>query len=133
MHPRLTYSLAILLTIALGLTSRALAGIPPATGDALWAAMLFYGVRWLRPRQTLAQAWSISLLACWAVEASQLHQAEWLNAIRATTLGALVLGRGFLWTDLLAYAVGCSLAAFAEWGIRGRVAAARWPHHKIRG
>lgn len=129
MQSRLTYSLAILFAIALGLASRALPGIPPATGDVLWAAMLFYGVRWLVPRQSLAQAWSVSLLACWAVEASQLYQADWLNAIRATTLGALILGHGFLWTDLLAYAVGCSLAAFAEWGIRGRIAVARLPRH----
>ena len=34
------------------------------------------------------------------VEESQLYHASWIDSIRGTTLGALVLGHGFLWSDL---------------------------------
>jgi hypothetical protein len=45
----------------------------------------------------------------------------WLDAIRATLPGRLLLGRGFIWLDLPCYAVG----ALAGWaveraGLRGR-------------
>jgi hypothetical protein len=55
-----------------------------------------------------------SLLFCYAIEVSQLYQAPWINAIRNTTLGALVLGSGFLWSDLLAYALGVGMAFLIE-------------------
>ena len=38
----------------------------------------------------------------------------WLDALRATTLGALVLGQGFLWSDIVCYAVGVMLAAILD-------------------
>jgi Protein of unknown function (DUF2809) len=45
------------------------------------------------------------------VELSQLYRAPWIDAVRATTAGALVLGQGFLWSDLASYLVGVVLAA----------------------
>lgn len=120
-HSRIAYTLILVAVIGLGLLSRQLESLPLATGDALWAAMIFFMVRWLLPSQRLLRAFGVSLVICWGVELSQLYQADWLNAIRATTLGALVLGHGFLWTDMLAYVIGCMGAAFAEWGVRARV------------
>jgi hypothetical protein len=52
----------------------------------------------------------IALGFCYAIEISQLYQQDWLNQIRNTRLGALILGRGFLWTDFLCYTVGIQLA-----------------------
>ena len=49
------------------------------------------------------------------VETSQLYHATWIDSIRQTTLGGLVLGFGFLWTDLACYAVGIAIAAVIEW------------------
>ncbi len=48
----------------------------------------------------------ISILTCFLIEFSQLYQAEWINEIRKTRLGGLILGFGFLWSDLVSYAVG---------------------------
>jgi hypothetical protein len=48
----------------------------------------------------------LALLASYAVELSQLYQAPWINAIRGTTLGHLVLGSTFAWQDLVAYTFG---------------------------
>ena len=49
-----------------------------------------------------------------AIELSQLYHAPWLDAVRATRPGALILGFGFLWSDLACYAVGIALAALID-------------------
>lgn len=73
--------------------------------------MVFLGLALLFPR---AHTWPLAataLAVAFAVEFAQLHQAPWINAIRATTLGHLALGSTFFWPDLLAYMVGVGLAA----------------------
>jgi hypothetical protein len=55
------------------------------------------------------------------VELSQLYHAPWIDSIRQTTLGGLILGFGFLWTDLACYAFGVGLGVLLEL-ISGRVA-----------
>jgi hypothetical protein len=54
---------------------------------------------------------TISLAIAFAVEASQAYHAAWIDSIRSTALGGLVLGSGFLWSDLVCYAAGISIAA----------------------
>lgn len=54
------------------------------------------------------------------IELSQLYRAPWIDAVRASRPGALVLGQGFLWSDLACYAVGVSLAALVDRSIVGR-------------
>ena len=49
-----------------------------------------------------------------AIETSQLYHAPWIDAIRRTRPGALVLGYGFLWSDLACYAAGVALATAVE-------------------
>jgi hypothetical protein len=51
----------------------------------------------------------------WSVEVSQLYHAPWIDAIRATIPGKLVLGNTFHWPDLPAYAVGIAIGALIEW------------------
>jgi hypothetical protein len=46
-----------------------------------------------------------------------LYHAGWIDAIRATRLGGLILGYGFLWSDLVCYAAGVGLGAILEWGV----------------
>ncbi len=45
----------------------------------------------------------------WAIEFLQLYQPPWLQAVRATLPGRLVLGSTFLWSDLPVYCLGCYL------------------------
>lgn len=79
-------------------------------GDTLWAAMVYFiaAMIWRNARtgRLTAGAFGFSV----AVELSQLYQATWINALRATRLGGLVLGHEFLWSDLVCYAVGVALA-----------------------
>lgn len=87
-------------------------------GDTLWALMLFLLVSTLMAgRTTMSQA-GISLVLAFAVEISQFYHAPWIDGIRNTTLGGLVLGFGFLWSDLVCYLVGIVAGAIAELTVR---------------
>jgi hypothetical protein len=80
------------------------------TGDAIWAGMIYFGFRFLFPKAPLKSSVLYTLLFTYCIEISQLYQADWINAIRHTKLGGLVLGFGFLWSDLLMYTIGIALA-----------------------
>ena len=55
-----------------------------------------------------------SLAVSFLIELSQLWHPPFLEALRATTVGGLVLGYGFLWSDLICYTVGAFVCALAE-------------------
>ncbi len=44
----------------------------------------------------------------------QLYHAPWIDSIRQTTLGGLILGFGFLCSDLACYALGVLLGVLIE-------------------
>ncbi|MEW4369367.1 DUF2809 domain-containing protein [Paenibacillus kandeliae] len=108
---RMLYAIAALLTMVLGLASRRYDYLLPTwlaeqAGDALWAGMIYWGLRLLTVPRRIGIALLGALFFSYGIECSQLYQAEWINAIRATTLGALVLGHGFLVADLFRYTAG---------------------------
>src|SRR4051812_20092735 len=111
--------LRIFLVSALGIGSRRFAPILPGfiaayAGDTLWALAAFLGFGMVLPR---ASTWTVALLALClsvAVELSQLYHAPWFDSIRQTTLGGLILGFGFLWSDLACYAAGVGLGVILE-------------------
>ena len=114
---RLLYAMFTILVIILGLSSRKFAFALPALlndylGDALWALMIFIGFGFLFPKIETKKLAFISLMFCYGIEVSQLYHAEWIDSIRATTLGGLVLGYGFLWSDLVAYTIGVGVGFF---------------------
>ena len=80
--------------------------------------MLFLVVSFVLAGRSLFQRGIISLVLAFAVEVSQLYHAPWIDSIRHTTLGGLVLGFGFLWTDLACYTVGIFIGVVAECGLR---------------
>lgn len=75
-------------------------------GVALWALLVFLLVGLLKPELPLQKRAVIALGISWGVEFSQLYQAPWINEIRATRAGALILGSVFNWPDLAAYVAG---------------------------
>lgn len=104
------------LTIALGLASRQFPTRLPTfvalyAGDTLWATLMFWLLALARPAAPTAALAATALLISVLVELSQLVHVGWLDAARANPFGALVLGQGFLWSDLLCYAAGVLLAA----------------------
>jgi len=110
-------------TIALGLLSRRfpLPGfLAEHTGDALYTAAVFFGLRTLTTATAASRLAVTAFVVSAAVEASQLLRWQWLVDVRETTFGALVPGQGFQWADLLAYAVGAALAFAVDAGPRRR-------------
>jgi hypothetical protein len=106
-------------TIALGLASRRYRAELPEfigayAGDALWATMVYWLATIALPSARTATLAAIAYGVSFTVELSQLYHAPWIDAIRATRLGALALGHGFLWSDLVCYAVGVALAALID-------------------
>ncbi len=118
---RLRLLLLALLTVLLGLGSRHYAAaLPPwlaaYAGDTLWALLVFWLVALGWPRWPVLRVGIGAFGLALAVEISQLYQAPWLNALRHTTLGGLVLGHGFLWSDVVCYGVGVLVGCALEWG-----------------
>lgn len=112
---QLTYLALTFLMILLGLASRIYGYLlfdvlELNAGDALWAAMVYFGVRFILVTRPPKFSLLVSLIFCFAIEFSQIYQGEWINSIRGTTLGALILGRGFLIVDLWRYTIGVSIA-----------------------
>lgn len=119
LRSRPVYLCAVLTVIALGLASRRFPWLLPASlgkypGDALWALMMFFLWCAAWPRASTLKVAVAALTACYAVEFSQLYHAPWIDAVRKTTPGHLVLGSGFHGMDLIAYAAGVAFGAAAE-------------------
>jgi len=106
---RINYALMVVMVIALGILSRKITVIPLIVGDILYAVMMFLLIRFLLIKLGHWKVALISLSICYLIEISQLYHAPWINHIRNTTLGALVLGSGFLWSDMLAYTIGTAI------------------------
>ena len=117
---RLGQTLAMVIVVSLGLLWRSpwleLPEVPRKYGgDALWALLVFLGFGFLFPR------WPTRIIALLAmtfsslIEFSQLYHAPWIDSIRATRLGALVLGSVFNGPDFGAYALGIALGVLCEW------------------
>ena len=118
---RLLYLVLIIITIGLGLGSRTRIipqSIYPYLGDTLYALMLFFMVGFAFPNMGAAKVFLISVGICYLIEFSQFYQAEWINAIRNTRLGGLILGYSFLWSDLISYFVGGLIGMGVEFVIR---------------
>lgn len=108
---RIIYSITVLLTIILGLISRRFSNIFPIwinayLGDALWALMIYQIFAIIYKNKSIKTVAILSILFCYLIEITQLYHASWIDSLRSTTLGGLVLGYGFLWSDILAYSIG---------------------------
>ena len=116
---RAIYIVLALVTITVGLLVH-LRGtvldpvVRDATGDALWAAMVTWGVGALAPVARPVTRGAAAYAVCLGVEVSQLYHAPAIDAVRATLVGTLVLGSGFDLRDLAAYAVGVASAVLLD-------------------
>jgi len=86
-------------------------------GDTIWAGIFLF---FLRIFFTKIKLWKLALINYAlgiADEASQLYKADWIESIRHTTLGGLMLGHTFLWSDIICYGVGTLMAFVVIWVI----------------
>jgi hypothetical protein len=125
LRSRYAYAVLLAATVVAGLGSREFPELLPVfvaryAGDTLWATMVFWllALAWpAAPTRAVAVA---ALAISVTVEVSQLYHAPWIDAIRSSRLGALVLGEGFLWSDLACYAAGTLVAMALDRWIRSR-------------
>lgn len=116
---RSAYGVVAAVAIGLGLASRRFGDALPDVvrlyaGDTLWAATAYFVAATVLPRTRIVRLAIGALTFAFAVEASQLYHAPWIDRVRSTRLGALVLGYGFLWSDLACYAAGVAAAALVD-------------------
>ncbi|MFP2926427.1 DUF2809 domain-containing protein [Pyxidicoccus sp. 3LG] len=124
---RLTTLVLAVLVLLLGLASRSKSLPWPAffaayAGDTLWALLVFLLLRFVAPGRPALHVAGAALAFSFAVELSQLYQAPWLNAVRRTLPGRLVLGAGFLWSDLVCYTAGVLAGLGLDSALRLRAA-----------
>ncbi|MGL4796996.1 MAG: DUF2809 domain-containing protein [Paraclostridium sp.] len=119
MGKRIRYLIITFIVMIMGLLSRKFMfifpkAIAPFVGDMLWAMMIYFGFRFVFLKLKIKENFILSIIFCFGIEISQLYQANWINAIRNTTLGGLVLGHGFLWMDLISYSLGIFIALLID-------------------
>ena len=115
---RLIYIGAIAVLIVIGLLSRKVSFVPQCFGDALWAVVMYCCWRIVLVKRPPYVAAAFALVTSFAVEFSQLIKWRWLVELRSTKIGHLLLGQGFLWSDLIAYTVGIAAALLCTMALR---------------
>ena len=109
----------IIIVILLGLASRRYGALLPAwlatySGDVLWGLMVYLIVGLLLPKQMIIYTAMTAFVFSASIEISQLYHAPWIDVIRSNRLGGLLLGYGFLWSDILCYAIGIAMGVGLE-------------------
>lgn len=110
---RLIYVLGLLIVIPLGLSTKFLDGSGPlfewwrdSFGDVLYQFALMLVALLVRPKLPLVPlAWGTFLYSS-VIEFTQLIQTPWLDALRPTLFGRLMLGSHFVWADFIYYFLG---------------------------
>ncbi|MVM30551.1 DUF2809 domain-containing protein [Spirosoma sp. HMF4905] len=115
---RIIYGLLMIGTLFLGLASRYLLGeivfVRAYVGDVLWALMVYFGFATLFNHRSARTIGLATLLFSFGIEISQLYHALWIDNLRATRLGGLVLGFTFVWSDLVCYSIGVGIGWVIE-------------------
>jgi hypothetical protein len=113
------YAIATGLVIGTGLLWRS--GLLPLPdfvakygGDSLWALVVFLCIGFAFHRSSTMRIALAAVCFAWSAEFLQLYHAPWIDGVRSTRLGHLVLGTVFNVPDLLAYATGIALGALVE-------------------
>ena len=118
---RLKYGSVTGIIIIAGLLSRKFSIIPLWVGDVLWAAMICFILRFFYPRAPAITIAFGSVTISFAIEFSQLYKAPWIDDLRHTFFGRMVLGDTFLWGDLLSYSVGILLAVLLDHSLNKKI------------
>ena len=79
-------------------------------GDVIWSGMFLFFLRIFFAKTSLWKLALCSYVFGVLIEFSQLYRPAWLVAFRRTFIGKTLLGSGFLWSDIVCYAIGTLLA-----------------------
>ena len=120
------YFVFLLIVLGLGMGIRKFPNLFPSFiaeyfPDALWAIAVFLLFGSLAGTTPSGKILVASLTCAIVIEFSQLIHISWLDHFRQSTLGALLLGSGFIWSDILCYLIGICFIALWETLIIPRV------------
>ncbi len=120
-RPRRTVFCLFAFVICAGLASRRYPWFFPQflldyPGNVFWAMAAYLGLVLARPAIGVPEAAAGALAISFGVEFSQLYHADWIDGIRRTLFGRLILGSGFDWLDLAAYGAGVLIVSVADAG-----------------
>lgn len=108
---RWLYAILVLITIPLGLATRWRQQYFPFFineygGDVLAATCIFFGCRFMCATWQLPKVALLAFFVSVLDEIQQLYQAPWAVKFRDITVVGILLGHGFLWSDIVCYAAG---------------------------
>jgi hypothetical protein len=115
MNQIIKYLLFTLLFMVVGYTSRQYyptsgTFIHDYVGDAIWAGMIYFGFRMIQSQIICLKSAICAIIFCFAIEFLQLYHAPWIESLRHTKIGGLILGFEFVWSDLVSYTIGILIA-----------------------
>jgi glycopeptide antibiotics resistance protein len=120
---RVIYFILYLLVIPVGLATRKFPSYFPGFvadfgGDVLWSTMFFFLFRAFQPKASLLRIAVYTFAFSLSIELSQLYHAQWIDSLRTSFLGRMLLGSTFLWSDIGCYLtgtiIGWLIALFAD-------------------
>lgn len=119
---RINYGILIIIVVLLGIGSRKFGYILPRfiasyLGDTLWGLVIFLIIGFLFNYLDTNMVAISSLIFCFFIEITQLYHSVFIDSIRSTVIGGLILGFGFLWSDLICYIIGIIIGVLIEKGI----------------
>lgn len=117
---RLIYLFLLIVTAIAGLVSREQSPsvVPLFVGDILWGLAVFLLIRLFFIQKSLPFTVIISIIYTWATEFSQLYHAPWIDNLRQTFFGKVMLGETFYWGDIASYTIGIGLGILVELSLR---------------
>jgi len=81
--------------------------------------MVFLGIGFIFKNWSSLKVAIAAVIFSFTVEFSQLYHSPWIDGIRRTRLLGLILGYGFLWSDLVCYMAGIMIGVIIEKVIKG--------------
>ena len=79
-------------------------------GDIFWTTMVVFALRSVLLKPSVWKLVTFTSILGAVTEASQLYHTPWLDDFRNTKFGGILLGHGFLWSDIVCYVIGAVFA-----------------------
>jgi hypothetical protein len=121
MTHRLIYLVILIIIICIGLYSRGMTGVITEIidfKDVIWAMMIYFLFRIVFLEWSMKKTAIAGISFSFLVEASQLYHAYWIDQLRSTFLGGLILGTSFVWGDLVAYLFGIGFGIIIDYFVK---------------